>query len=415
MHNAASLYKKDGDGMTRSRNNEYLLLAGDGFSAFGSWIDFLAILTLAAYQFHVSAYEMAIVSAAGVLPGMLLAPAIGRWCDRGNPKQLLMVSIALRVIATGAIIFCNDFALFLGLVALRSVFTTVAPPAINVLAVRSVAPEGLAQFYSLLSVINNSAKVVAPAIGTISSSLSSETVALSLSLVCCAASLCVFAFIRVLPKAAEPVTTQNTAGKLPAAGPNLVPLLWVAATYAFFLFMVNNLVPLVLQRSGFDKALLGLLVSCSGAGNILCGLWLAKKSRANTMRGNIDELMTPAMCQAVGFGLIGIALQTQPAHAAVLLPVLFFLIGTFSARYSIAMNVHVATHFAHSVGGVWGTLQSWQSAMILIAPMVGSVVLDALGAGWLFMFSTGVAGVSFALFYALRMTGMPRLQAPAVS
>lgn len=145
-----------------------------------------------------------------------------------------MASIALRVVATGAIIFCHDFALFLGLVALRSVFTTVAPPVINGLAVRSVAPEGLARFYSLLNVIHNSAKVVAPAIGTISSSLSSETVALSLSLVCSAASLCVFAFIRVQPKAVEPVTTQNTARKLPAAGPNLVPLLCVAGTYAFF-------------------------------------------------------------------------------------------------------------------------------------------------------------------------------------
>ena len=401
--------------MTQSRKNEYLLLAGDGFSAFGSWIDFLAILTLAAYQFHVSAYEMAIVSAAGLLPGMLLAPAIGRWCDRGNPKQLLMASIALRVVTTGAIIFCHDFSLFLGLVALRSVFTTVAPPAINVMAVRSVATEGLGRFYSLLNVINNSAKVVAPAIGTISSSLSSETVALSLSLVCSAASLCVFAFIRVQPKEADPVAAHNPAGTASTAGPNLMPLLWVAGTYAFFLFMVNNLVPLVLQRSGFDKALLGLLISCSGAGNILSGLWLAKKSSAKAMRGVISELMMPAMCQAVGFGLIGIALQTQPTHAAVMLPVLFFLIGTFSARYAIAMSVHVATHFAHSVGGVWGTLQAWQNAMIFIAPMVGSVVLETLGAGWLFMFSTGVAGISFALFYALRMLGMPRLQATAVS
>ena len=41
--------------MTKNRNG-LLLLAGDGLSAFGTWIDFLAILTLAAYQFHVSPY-----------------------------------------------------------------------------------------------------------------------------------------------------------------------------------------------------------------------------------------------------------------------------------------------------------------------------------------------------------------------
>lgn len=400
--------------MTRSRN-EYLLLAGDGLSAFGTWIDFLAILTLAAYQFHVSSYQMAIVSAAGLLPGMLLSPYIGRWCDGGDPKHMLMASILLRVIATAAIIFCHDFSVFLGLVALRSIFTTVAPPAINVMAVRSIDPAGRPRFYSLLNVINNSTKVLAPAIGTVSSSLSSETVALSLSLLCSAASLVVFAFIRIRPQAEPSASAANTAKKTFPASPNLVPLLWVATTYAFFIFMVNNLVPLVLQRSGFDKALLGLLISCSGAGNILSGLWLAKQSSSAAMRGDMGELMAPAMFQAMGFGLIGIALKTQPEHAAEILPVLFFVIGTFSARYAIAMNVHVASHFAHAVGGVWGTIQAWQNAMILVAPMIGSVILDAMGAGWLFIFSTGAASLSFALFYALRSMGMHRLQAPAVS
>jgi MFS family permease len=400
--------------MTRSRN-EFLLLAGDGFSAFGTWIDFLAILTLAAYQFHVSSFQMAIVSAAGLLPGMLLSPYIGRWCDRSNPKNLLLASILLRVVATGAIIFCHDFSLFLGLIALRSVFTTVAPPAINVMAVRSIDSAGLPRFYSFLNVINNSAKVLAPAIGTISSSLSSETVALSMSLLCSAASLVMFAFINIRPKAEQSTPASATAKKTRPTGPNLVPLLWVATTCAFFIFMVNNLVPLVLQRSGFDKALLGLLISCSGAGNILSGLWLAKKSSAAAMRGDISELMVPAMFQAIGFGLIGIVLKTQPEHAAVILPVLFFLIGTFSARYAIAMNVHVASNFANAVGGVWGKLQAWQNAMILVAPMIGSVVLDSMGSGWLFLFSTGAAGTSFALFYGLRAMGMHRLQVPSMS
>ena len=48
--------------------------------------------------------------------------------------------------------------------------------------------------------------------------------------------------------------------------------------------------------------------------------------------------------------------------------------------------------------------------MILVAPMIGAAVLDALGAGWLFAFSTGSALLSFTLFYALRAGGMPRLQ-----
>ncbi|MES2950342.1 MAG: MFS transporter [Pseudomonadota bacterium] len=394
----------------RKNGNPFLLLAGDGLSAFGTWIDFLAILTLAAYQFHVSSYEMAIVSAAGVLPGMLLSPFIGRLCDKGNPQKVLLVSMVARVVATGAIILCHDFYLFLGLVAVRSVFAMVAPPAINVMAVRSVDTADLPRFYSLLNVINNAAKVLAPAIGTISSSLASETVALGMSLLFSAAAIAVFAAVRIRPQEAMSVPADHAAGKPAPLAPRLVPLLWIATTYAFFIFLVNNLFPLVLQREGFDKALLGLLISCSGAGNILSGLWLARK--ASAMRGDMRELVIPALLQAIGFGLIGITLWLKLAHAAEVLPVLFFLIGTCSAWYAIATNVHVATHFSASIGSVWGVLQAWQSAMILLAPMVGALVLDAWGPEWLFFFSTATAIVSFALFYGLRALGVPRLHVP---
>jgi predicted MFS family arabinose efflux permease len=397
--------------MAQTRN-ERLLLAGDGLSAFGSWIDFLAILTLAAYQFHVTSYEMAVVSAAGLLPGMLLSPWIGRLCDQRSPRSMLLLSLAGRALATAAILLCHDYVVFLALVGLRSVFASVAPPAINVMAAQCVAADRRPRFYAVLNVLNNSAKVLAPAIGTVSSSLASESFALAISLIFSLGALLVFAFMRLAAKPA--VTAAGLANRSTPTAPDtprLAPLIWVAATCAFFIFMVNNLFPLVLQQSGFDKALLGVLISCSGAGNILSGLWLAKRTAAHAPRGDIGELVQPATLQALGFGAIGYLLWLKPSHAALVLPALFFVIGTFSARYAIAMNVHVATHFAGSVGRVWGVLQAWQNAMILIAPMIGAAVLDSLGAGWLLAFSTGSALVSFALFYGLRAGGMPRLQA----
>jgi MFS family permease len=233
--------------MTKNRNR-LLLLAGDGFSAFGTWIDFLAILTLAAYQFHVTPYQMAVVSAAGLLPGILAGPFIGRLCDRGNPKQILLASILLRVVATGAILFCHDYLFFVALVGLRSAFATVASPAINVMAVRSVDSTDRPRFYSILNVLNNSAKVLAPAIGTVSSSLTSEAVALVMSLVFSAASFVTFAFIRIAEKEPTPISNGKTGAPIKAPFVSLVPLLWVATTCAFFVFMVNNLVPLVLQQ-----------------------------------------------------------------------------------------------------------------------------------------------------------------------
>ena len=220
-----------------------------------------------------------------------------------------------------------------------------------------------------------------------------------------------FACIRLATKPADADAGQASPTTPTATRkPQLAPLIWVAATCAFFIFMVNNLVPLVLQQSGFDKALLGLLVSCSGAGNILSGLWLAKRAASHAPRGDIGELVLPATLQALGFGATGYLLWLKPLHADLILPLLFFVIGTFSARYAIAMNMHIATHFAGAIGRVWGVLGAWQNAMILVAPMIGAAVLDTMGAGWLFAFATGSALASFALFYALRAGGMPRLQ-----
>ena len=291
--------------MTPNRN-AFRVLAGDGFSAFGAWIDFLAILTLAAWQFQVSPLQMAAVSAAGLLPGILAGPALGRWCDKGDTRQILQGSIALRLLATGAILLCQDYLLFVLLVGLRSVFASVAAPTINVLAMRVTGLDERPRFYALLNVINNSAKVLAPALGAVSSSLASEAVALTLSAACSAAALLAFAGVRVTaaaPSADEAaqvspprLTSTATAASTSMSTATLLPLLWVAATCAFFVFMVNNLVPLVLKQAGFDKSLLGVLVSASGAGNILGGLWLARRAAASAAAGRLSEMLVPALC-----------------------------------------------------------------------------------------------------------------------
>ena len=117
-------------------------------------------------------------------------------------------------------------------------------------------------------------------------------------------------------------------------------------------------------------------------------------------------MLVPALCQAAGFAVIALLLWQRPAGLAttlpLMLPLMFFIIGIFSARLAIAMNVHVATHHATRVGQVWGVVGSWQSTMILLAPLVGAFVLDLWGPAMLFASAAGSALISFALLGALR-------------
>jgi MFS transporter, DHA1 family, staphyloferrin B biosynthesis exporter len=374
------------------------LLIGDGFSAFGSWIDFLAILTMAAYQYKVNAFEMGAVSAAALLPGILLARRIGRLCDSQNPRTILQWSIVGRLAMTCAIIFSGDYYAFLALICLRSIFTSVAPSAINVLAVRSIDESSQPRFYAALNILNNAAKVVAPSIGTVASSISGESFALMLSAACSMGALVFFSQLSVSPMPEVSLAASNGTD-VPAVAPKFTAFIFVTAIYAFFVFMVNNLVPLALQQSGFDKSLLGLLISCSGAGNILSGLWLAKRASAVDAHVSLTKLTLPAALQAVGFLCIGLILAELESASHILLPLGFFVIGTFSARYAITCNIFMTKHYSSNIGAASSTLQGWQNAMILIAPVVGAVILEHTGPSTLFISAAVIGLTAYATFW----------------
>jgi MFS family permease len=114
--------------VNRYNQNQYILLAGNGASSFGTWIDFLAILTLAAYAYHVSPYQMALVSAAGLLPGIITSRYIGRLCDHRNPRSILLFSILCRVFATLGILFTHQYFAFVILALCRLVWNLTAAP-----------------------------------------------------------------------------------------------------------------------------------------------------------------------------------------------------------------------------------------------------------------------------------------------
>ena len=121
------------------------------------------------------------------------------------------------------------------------------------------------------------------------------------------------------------------------------------------------------------------------------------------MQRQRGDLLRPAMLQAFGLGATAGRLWLMPAPMAARLPRSLFVIDSFRARHAIAVNVHVFRHQAASIGHAWRVLQAGQSAMNLVAPVVGGFVLDTLGS----------AALSFAVFLARRAAGMPRFQGSA--
>ncbi|WP_350306319.1 MFS transporter [Photorhabdus viridis] len=379
------------------------ILFGYCTSSLGSWIDFITILTLSAYQFNASPYEMAVISALSLLPGIILTKNLGQLLESGSVILILILSLLLRIGATVGIILSQSIEIFIIFVALRSVFNSVMQPAINVLSIQMLKGENSTKFYSLMNMINNISKLIVPILGAVSSSVIGERAILLVSIGFTSISLLSFLLhhknseISIDKKNAEKILPE---GNFLKNKPNtMLPLLWCVATYFFFVFMLNNQMAIILMYLQFDKAALGMLMSCSAAGNILSGIMTAKFSIKYPITGKLSELMIPGASTAVGFGLIGITLNLPQSFSLYILLLVFFSVGIFSARFAIASNVFVSLNYSQFSGIASVRLQSIQNISILIAPLAGAYILSIAGAKTLFFISSILGLVSFLFLY----------------
>jgi MFS transporter, DHA1 family, staphyloferrin B biosynthesis exporter len=383
------------------------LLLADGLALFGHWIDFLAILTLAAYQQQASASFMALLSASLVLPGMLASPWLGRCCDRGWAGPGWLASLLGRTALTLALIALIGQPSWHGLLALaagRSMLGAMTAPAVQVLAVKLTPADGRQAFYAQLSMVGSAAKVLAPLLGAGVASRLGEATALWASVACSlAAAVALWPVLSAMhqrPAGRPNAATQgpgSEAAPPPARLSSLLPLLSLAAGFAAAVFMAGNLLPLVLQRQGLDKALLGSLVASGGVGNLLAGLLISRSGLAARLRGRQREVLVPMLAQMGCFGLFAaVLLATPPAQWAWLLPAAFFCSGLCSASFAIALNIYMSRQHGHAMGQATAAMQAAQQLMVLLAPLAGAWVLDRHGGAALFA-AAALLGSSWAL------------------
>lgn len=393
-----------------TRSRQQLLLA-DGLAMFGNWIDFLAILTLAAYQQQVSASFMAFLSASLVLPGMLASPLLGRCCDRGWAGPGLMATLLGRTVLTLALIALVAEPSRVWLLALaggRSVLGAMTAPAVQVLAVQLTPADQRNAFYAQLSMVGSAAKVLAPLIGAGLASRYGEAMALWASAGCALAAAALLwpllSAVRRRDGGLRPgAAASGLRGEAEPASVRLLallPLLSLAAGFAAAAYMAGNLLPLVLQRQGLDKALLGSLVASGGVGNLLAGLLISRSGLAPRLRGRDGEVLLPLLAQMCCFGLFALILLAAPSALwGTLLPAAFFCSGLCSASFAISLNIYASRQHGQAMGQATAAMQSAQQMMVLLAPLAGAWVLDRQGGAALFA-AAAALGSSWALLHA---------------
>ncbi|MEN3110967.1 MFS transporter [Uliginosibacterium paludis] len=376
------------------------LMLGTALAGFGGWIDFLAILTLAAYVYQASASLMALISAIFVLPSMLLGPRIGRWLDRSRPLPILLAALGLRTLSTGLLLLQAPVALFCGLLVLRALFNTPTESAANLLVARVVKTEDVPRYFSMLGVLRNASKIAAPVIGSTLASRFGEASALSASILLSLIALALLAAAFRGQAAIGPGTPKPVReAPVPASGAPvdenrdlLRTLLGTVTVFSFMVFLINNQLPVLLHKAGFDKALLGLLVSCSGAGGILAAAWLARRKRA--AQAGPDPLRLTLFASglvAVCFIGLGFAFRLPPALAPWFAGLLFFCTGLCASVQTIQSSVVVVQRFPQGVALASARMQAFQSGAMLIAPWVAALLIPHLSVSALFLLDGSVA------------------------
>lgn len=397
------------------------LLTASTLAGFGAWIDFLVILAMAAYAYQANGFVMALVSALFLVPAMVLGPRLGRWLDRSDPGRAVLGGLALRIAATASLITEPSLPMFCLWVSLRAAFTVPVDPAFNIVVGRVVPREAVPRYFAIFGLMRNVSKITAPVIGTGVASYYGDAAALGLSITMTALALPIAATCVLGTR--SPAPPQPLAGGAKAAAPEPMPdgstallsqFLVTVTVFAFVVFFVNNQLPVLLRDAGFDKALLGALVSCSGAGGILAAVYMAKSNAAALAKDPMTATTVSVFATSLCFVALGMAFLLPAGQAPIAAGLVFFCTGVFASIEAIRSNTVIVQSFGSNIGEVSGKVQSYTSAAMLGSPWAAAVVIPYLTLPALLVLD-GLIGVLVLAFVFARYRSTASRRIGAVS
>ena len=95
-----------------------LLFAGSALNAIGSWATLIALWGFAAYRFHASPGQVALLGLAWSIPGAVLSPLAGAPIDRFGPRVVMIASNILGVATALMMAASSTYTALVGLAVL---------------------------------------------------------------------------------------------------------------------------------------------------------------------------------------------------------------------------------------------------------------------------------------------------------
>lgn len=370
------------------RNPRFRLLwIGQTTSRFGTAVSIVATPMVATLVLHATTFTVAALAAAGWLPWLFIGLPAGAWIDRGSPRTVMLVSdlccAALWASVPVAAVLGGLNAPYLFVVAVLSGTAAVFfSTAYQVFLTSLVDRDDLMRGGALLQGSESAAKLAGPGVAGLLTQLVGPLLGLLLDAVTFVVS--VVAVKAIPPTVVSPRSRRRNDALLHdiraglafvASDPllrtfTIVPVLANLALMAF----ESIAVPFLLRTVGLAPALVGLVMTATGAGGVL------------------GALLTTRIAARVGSARTLVACLLTAAAGALLVPLtgngpaaLFFVIGSLVASAGVtAYNVIVGSFRQaycppEMLGRISASMRMLVFGAIPVGALAGGALANAIG------------------------------------
>lgn len=375
-------------------------------ATFGDWFDALAIQVLVGYRWHASPLMLALIPVSIALPGILLGSVAGVAADRLNKLKLMRMCDLLTALLTVLVLFAPSMVWLLPLLTLRAAISTLNVPAQQSMTRSMVREDQLLQATSLNGLVNQGSKIAGPLLGGFALSVLTPQWCILIN-----ACLRGCSYLLLLTVKKSEVGQGRTEGK--GDQEEHVPLraMWKEG-WGFMLrsrLLLNTMLfgivcSMAIQMIDFQftslfrvlapskESLLGWLVAASGGGAVFIIMIMNKMNRGT---GYGWKLGTGYVLMGLSVGGLGL-LQPGVSNISVLL--LGFLLGIGNGIFIITFNYCLQKETPpHMTGRVFGIQSTILSGVMIGAPLLGGMLVQAAGPSRIFL----IFGIVIALIGVL--------------
>ncbi len=372
-----------------------LLFSGQCVSNLGDWLDFIALAVLIAYVWEMGPSALAALSIAIAIPWVFVAPLSGVLVDRWPKKRVLIGSDLLRAAIVACLIVAPNLPVLLILVFLKTTVATFFGPA-DQATIRILVPESqLHQANALSQLVQQSTKIIGPALGGLLVAVTSPRVAFGVDAATFLVSAAILARMKPiddpLRRAKGEEEDDEEGGYWAELREGLsyivarrALILCIAGFGAtlFLLFCFDTLSPLAFQELGVSKALFGIAIAGIGAGGVLGTIAVGRYG------GEVNPFVLLGGGTAIVGGcvaLMGLALVSDLGLPPWFWTPVLVVVGVASAGILVASPTIIQKETPPELmGRVSTSATSIPTGLQMLAPIVGAALAEWQSVGFVF-------------------------------